>query len=96
MRRIRYEDVAREELFKASDFYDRASPGTGARFLDEVDRALALLAENAYLGARSRHGGRHFVLRHFSYSIIYRIRPDEVVVICIHNQRERPGYWRYR
>jgi len=47
---FRYEPAARRELDAAMDFYDQQRIGLGDEFLDEVERAIALLTENAKLG----------------------------------------------
>jgi plasmid stabilization system protein ParE len=44
-------------------------------------------------GAR---GERRFVLDRFPYTILYRVREDEVFVTAIAHQSRRPGYWRRR
>ena len=39
---------------------------------------------------------RRRLLDHFSYSIIYEVRPMECVAVAVAHTARRPGYWRSR
>jgi hypothetical protein len=32
----------------------------------------------------------------FPYRVVYRNRPDEIVVVAVAHLRRRPGYWKNR
>jgi len=68
---FRYEPAARRELDAAMDFYDQQRIGLGDEFLDEVERAIALLTENAKLGRGLPENHRFFLLFRFP-----KRRPD--------------------
>jgi hypothetical protein len=46
----RFLPPAEEEMIEASLFYEAASPGLGADFLDDVQRVIDLLREQPKLG----------------------------------------------
>ena len=84
------------EGYSAYDFYEGKRPGLGEEFMKEVERGLALLAENPYLGGPIGHGERHFVLHRFPYTLVYRIYADHVGVLSIKHDRQedRHSHWR--
>ena len=47
----------------------------------------------------SREGSfplRRFVLPRFTYSILYAVRDDDVLVVAVAHAKRRPGHWRSR
>lgn len=87
---------ADREFAKAVAHYHKERPSRAAAFVEEIDRASALLAENPYVGTPEEGGVRAFVLGRFPYKMYYVIRPDRIVVAAISHQSRRPGYWRKR
>jgi plasmid stabilization system protein ParE len=45
---------------------------------------------------RGRRGERRCVLKRFPYTILYRVRDDEIFVTAVSHHRRRPGYWQHR
>lgn len=88
--------AAREEMFAASDYLDAEEQGKGDRFLDEVDRALDRIAENPYVGPRTKYRARRVLLHSFPYSVVYRLHPDHALVIAIAHFKRKLYYWRDR
>jgi hypothetical protein len=45
-----------------------------------------------------RHGRRaqRYVFPRFPFSLVYRMRGDEVEVLAVAHGKRRPGYWRSR
>jgi plasmid stabilization system protein ParE len=88
--------AADREFAKAVAHYHKERPGRAAAFVEEIDRATALLADNPHLGTAGEDGVRAFVIGTFPYTMYYVIRPDRIVVAAISHHRRRPGYWRKR
>lgn len=82
-------ELSREALYYARE----GSAELGAEFINEFERALALLCEQPRLGARWRNQRRRFPLRRFPFSIIYYTRGDELRVVALAHHRQKPGYW---
>jgi len=36
------------------------------------------------------------MVRRFPFGILYRIEPEQIVVVAVMHLRRRPGYWRDR
>lgn len=87
---------AEEDMTEASLFYDRASSGLGAGFLDEIDGVINVLREHPSLGAPIVGGLRRAQLHRFPFSLIYSVELDAILIIAVAHQRQRPDYWRNR
>ena len=87
---------AEEEMTEASVFYEAATSGLGAGFLDEVQRVVNLVREHPELGQPVGRGLRRGLLHRFPFNLIYSIEVDVVLIVAVAHQRRRPGYWRDR
>lgn len=87
---------AEEEMTEASVFYEAATSGLGAGFLNEIQRAINILREHPELGQPIGRGLRRALLHRFPFSLIYAVKVGEILVVAIAHQRRRPGYWRGR
>lgn len=94
---FRFHRLAGGELVRAAGYHEGRSPGLGGDFLAEVDDLVASIRANppmgevvAVVGRQGEH--RRRPLGRFDYSIIYEVRPDEIVVKAVADNRRRPGY----
>src|SRR6266849_7884859 len=87
---------AEEEMTDASVFYEAATTGLGAGFLDEVGRVVNILREHPELGQPVDRGLRRALLHRFPFSLIYSVEMDEVLIVAVAHQRLRPDYLRNR
>lgn len=96
MRPVRFHPAAQAELRHAVEFYEARAAGLGGEFEDEVESAVRRLAELPYTGSADEAATRRKVLRRFPFVLVYLIRAEDVVVVAVMHQRQRPGYWRGR
>lgn len=89
---------AHREIDKAAAFYARQQRSLGAAFIVEVDRMLAVLRHNPWLGQRLDETYRRVHLQKFPYTLIYKSndRNDSICVSAVCHQHRRPDYWRNR
>jgi plasmid stabilization system protein ParE len=87
---------AEEEMTEASVFYEAATSGLGAGFLDEVQRVVNILREHPELGQAVGRDLRRALLHRFPFSLIHSVEVDEILIVAVGHQRRRPGYWRDR
>ena len=87
---------AQDEAWAAEAWYRRRSPAAADRFVRELRRAIALIAESAARWPLGRRNARRYVLRRFPFSVIYRIEDSGVCIVAIAHARRRFGYWRDR
>jgi len=102
-KRVRFDVEAQEELEAAVAWSDAESRGTtlGSELLEETDRAIVLLADQAALfgfalGVSEQLGVRRCPLRRFPYALVFVEMPEEIRVLAFAHRRRRPGYWRGR
>lgn len=82
--------AAEKDLSRAFAFYlERAGRNVATRFLQEFERALALLEQHPRLGTPSR-GRRIYPLRIFPYAIIYKEGEPGLLVLVVRHQRRHP------
>jgi len=77
-------------------FYESRQPGLGAELLSELEDVCLLLSEYPALGRRVDDGHRGVPLRRFPFTLYYRIRRTNVLIVAVAHKRKRPGYWRQR
>ena len=85
---------AERELIDGAIFYaNEANADLGFAFIAEFERVLTMLEAHPGLGVPWRGLTRRLPLRRFPYSVIYRIKAEELRVIALAHQRRQPGYW---
>jgi len=94
--RVSFHYLAEIEINEAAGYYDRERPGLGEAFLAEVERAMENMVEHPEGAPRVAKTVRRKLLRRFPYGILYSVRPEEVRILAIMNQKRRPFYWRGR
>lgn len=87
---------ALEEAAEARRWYAQRSPAAALRLLDELDDAIAAIAEHPQRWPTHLHGTRRYRLRRFPFLLVYHVRDDRIQVIACQHGRRRPGYWRDR
>lgn len=93
MKGPRFLSEARRELFDASTYYESQAPGLGDQFLDEIDRAVALIRAHPRASPVLQVDLRRKVLRKFPYSLLYSIEDELLLIVAVMHHRRRPGYW---
>jgi plasmid stabilization system protein ParE len=88
--------VAQQELADAMEHYERASPGLGLEFLDEVERTIRriLLQPEAWTRVSENH--RRCRLRRFPYGLIYTLDQDTLLITAVFHLHRHPDTWKGR
>lgn len=96
--RVRLLPAAKAEADEAADWYATRDPDgdLDARFLAEVKRVGRLIGERPHAWAEVEPGVRRVVLRTFPFSLVFAVRPNEVLILAVAHHSRRPGYWRDR
>lgn len=92
------DDAAEAEFLAAVEWYAERGADLATRFVDDVERVLALVGESPLRWPIRRGRARQCLLREFPYAIVYRYAEGDPFarVIAIVHQNRRPGYWRKR
>ncbi len=87
---------AEDDLSEAAAFLEERVQGLGVDLTVEVEHAIARLEENPYVGPPLARGVRKLRVNRFPYNLVYRILPDEVLILAVAHHRRRPSFWRSR
>lgn len=93
MKTVRFLRPAEIEMLDAARYYDLQASGLGDDFLDKIDSALQDIAAHPERWPVIRFNIRRRLIHRFPYSLLYRVDPDEVVVLAIMHLRRHPDYW---
>jgi len=94
--RVRFHPDARTELLAATRFYQAEAAGLGRALASEVRSALERISEFPESGSPDGEDLRKVFLDRFPFTLVYRVRGDDIEVLAAMHQRQRPGYWRGR
>lgn len=95
--RVGFSTEAVADAEQAADWYiDQDARPAAQAFHEELSKAVARLGAEPGLGTPAAGGLRILPIHRFPYSLVYRVKDDEVRVIAVAAQRRRPGFWRGR
>jgi len=89
----RFHEAADAELAEAVEYYDERARGLGDRFLSEVKAATKYIERYPQIAPEIENGVRAKVLLSFPYTIMYVVEPQELYIIAVAHQHQRPAYW---
>jgi plasmid stabilization system protein ParE len=93
MKKVRLLDPAEQEMLDAARYYESQAAGLGVDFLSKVQNAVRDIAERPETWPVIRFEIRRRLVHRFPYGILYRIGPEEVVVVAVAHLRRHPTYW---
>jgi plasmid stabilization system protein ParE len=96
MIRIEFHPEADRELEAAKNWYRERSNLAARAFATEIADSLAKIAEAPDRWPATESAERRFLLSKFPFSILYRVRRNEIFVTAVAHQKRRPGYWQRR
>jgi len=96
MKPIRFHPEAEAEMMEAAAYYEAQQPQLGRRFLVSVQDALNRIQVNPLLYRLVEGDVRRCRTRTFPFAILFRIKPDEYVVIAVMHLHREPDYWQKR
>jgi plasmid stabilization system protein ParE len=93
---LRVDSAARAELLHEAQYLEQARSGYGKKFVSEVKSIFAQIKRNPNAGKPDEEGCRRLRVTGFSFSVVFREEPSEVVVYVIRPDHRQPGYWHGR
>lgn len=91
--RIRFSEIAKNELKDAYDWYERQQTGLGSRFKRDVRESTLRIAASPLLFPVELADVRRYVMNRFPFTLRYLLRGDEVWVVTVSHQHRLPDYW---
>ena len=96
MKTARFVSPAEREMVQAAQYYNSKVPNLGAEFLHEVKKAVMRLEADPDAAQKVRGEVRRRLIRRFPFGVLYRIDPDEIVILAVMHLSRRPDYWHRR
>jgi plasmid stabilization system protein ParE len=93
---VRFHPAAAQEAESAYDWYAARDVFAAHAFRDELRHAVDVVAANPHTWPRHGRHTRRYVFPLYPFSLVYRIRGEDVEVIAVAHGRRRPSYWRSR
>ncbi|TFG19672.1 MAG: type II toxin-antitoxin system RelE/ParE family toxin [Promethearchaeota archaeon] len=94
---VTFLEEAEDEMNASAQFYDHKAFGLGLDFLEEIERAIHLIAKNPELTPAIENIHKYNT-RKFPFSIyyVYDTNEEKIIILTIAHQKRRPGYWKER
>jgi plasmid stabilization system protein ParE len=96
VRAVEYFDEAIKEAEAAAHWYSERSASAADGFTDEIDAAIAAIEQNPNAWPAHDHGTRHYLLRRYPFSVVYRVEASRILIVAVAHGHRRPGYWKSR
>jgi plasmid stabilization system protein ParE len=94
--RVVFRRAARQDYEDAMLWYEAQRPGLGVELRIEVDRAMAMAAEEPRRFPRMHKEARCVRVRRFPYSVYFLAEAQRLVVVSVFHARRDPLVWRSR
>lgn len=97
-RPLRTLQPATDEFTTAVQWYEEQRAGLGAEFFDAVTDATTRVHSEPEVGTplAADQRTRRMLVDRFPYQVVYRLFPDEIVIVAVAHLKRRPGYWKKR
>jgi len=92
-RELEYLEEAVSDAEGAARWYAERSPTAAVRFSAELEQAEAAILDRPEAWPIVGAGNRHYLLRRFPFSVVYRIEASRVLIVAVAHARRRPDYW---
>lgn len=100
MQKVRFLDEAQSEYLDRLRYYrniDRdLARAFRAEFREVLARVRALPESFPRVPRTAEFHVRRSLLDRFEHALVFALLEDEIVIVAVHHQRRRPGYWRPR
>ena len=80
-------------MAQAAQYYNSKVPNLGAEFLYEVKKAVKRLEADPEATQKVRGDVRRRLIRRFPFGILYRIDPEEILILAVMHLARHPDYW---
>ncbi|MGD8784577.1 MAG: type II toxin-antitoxin system RelE/ParE family toxin [Thioalkalispiraceae bacterium] len=94
--KIKFLDVAQQELDEAIEYFNNEAAGLGQDFLAEVLKSLDRIGSYPHAWHPCSARTRRCLLRRFPYGVIYQVLENEILIIAVACLHREPEYWQKR
>ncbi len=94
--RARLHPEAENEMIEAAAYYEAQQVDLGKRFLVAVQDAINSILINPRLYPVVDLDVRRCLTKVFPFGVLFRIEPDEIVIVAVMHLARHPDYWKHR
>ena len=91
--KVRFLSPAEIEMLEASAYYEIQATNLGDDFLNIIEEAVNEIANQPHAWLEIAPKVRRRLVRRFPYSILYAVHDDEIIIVAIMHQKQKPNYW---
>ncbi len=96
MKAVRFHPDAESEMIEAGAYYEAQQSDLGRRFLAAVQDAVNRIAVNSQLYPIVELDVRRCLTRTFPFGVLFRERPDTIVILAVMHLHRDPHCWNAR
>jgi plasmid stabilization system protein ParE len=96
MKTVRFHPDAESEMIEAAAHYEAQQRDLGRRFLASVQDAANRVVLNPHLYPVVERDVRRCLTKTFPFGVLFRERPDQVVIMAVMHLHRDPDYWKSR
>ena len=93
---LQFHPEARLEALDAYSWYFDRSPRAAEGFQAELGRAGEAIQESPERFGNYLHGTRRYLMKRYTYLVVYRPTPNRIEIVAVAHGHRRPGYWKTR
>lgn len=94
----KFHPKARQEVISATSHYSDIDSGLGIDFRKEIDQTVSSAMDHPEAWQKITTRVRRCITNRFPYSLLYTYRKNEqeIFIVAVMHQHQRPGYWKSR
>jgi plasmid stabilization system protein ParE len=96
MKSVEFHPEATAELGAAVGHYEQCAPGLGIDLRKDVEVAVQKIQAAPLRWMPYSKRTRRFLIRRFSYLVIFLELADKILIVAVAHGKRRPGYWHGR
>lgn len=96
MKVVKFHPDAEAEMIEAAAYYESQQSGLGRRFLASVQDAINRIGGNPRLFPVVELDVCRCLTKTFPFGVLFRERPDVIVIMAVMHLHREPGYWKNR
>ena len=94
--RVRLHPEAENEMIEAAAYYEAQQADLGKRFLASIQDATNSIRISPRLYPVVDLDVRRCLTKVFPFGVLFRIEPDEIVIVAVMHLARHPDYWKHR
>ena len=96
MTSVEFHPQAEAEFISAARYYENQAENLGLDFISSVQETYRRVAEYPESGRPFGRRLRRILVPKFPYGLLYRVEPQQILIVAVAHLHRRPGYWRSR